>query len=342
MTPRAKTIVESTLVPHTSFDTALQRIKQCLAHSLQSPEPICLALVGESRTGKSRVLEETEQLMPRRRTSQGAVVSILRVTAPSRPTVKGVAGLMLKTLGDPKWESGTEINRTGRLEDQLGLCETKMVMLDEFQHFFDKGTQKIFHDAADWLKTLVDHTKVTLVVSGLESCLPILRRNEQLSGRFLAPVFLRRFNWLDEVDRAEFQGILAAFNGSMAEFFAMPELDGEEMAFRFWCASGGLIGHLTKLLRQAVWDAFDAERGEITLAGFDAAHRSAIWAELGTVVTESPFDRAFSVEPTQEKIDLGLSLGVREPDPQPHSRRRGAVMTSSAPTLSRVLTATGA
>lgn len=342
MIPRSRTIVESTLVPHTCFDTALQRIKQCLAHSRQSPEPICLALVGESRTGKSRVLEEAEQLMPRSRTVEGAVVPILRVTAPSRPTVKGVAGLMLKTLGDPKWESGTEINRTGRLEDQLGSCETKMVMLDEFQHFFDKGTQKIFHDAADWLKTLVDHTKVTLVVSGLESCLPILRRNEQLSGRFLAPIFLKRFNWLDEADRGEFLGILEAFNDSMSEFFAMPELGSEEMAFRFWCASGGLIGHLTKLLRQSVWDAFDAERGEITLDGFDAAHRSAIWAELGTVVKESPFDRGFSVQPTQEKIHMGFSLGVREPDPEPHSRRRGVVITPSAPTLSRVLSASGA
>jgi hypothetical protein len=334
-------VVESTLVPHTAFETAMRRVKQCLSYSLKSPEPICLALVGESRTGKSRVLEETELLMPRSRTEIGAVVPILRVTAPSRPTVKGVAGLMLKALGDPKWESGTEIKLAERLEDQLGKCKTLMIMLDEFQHFFDKGTQKIFHDASDWLKTMVDSTKVTLVVSGLESCLPVLRRNEQLSGRFLAPVYMRRFNWLDDTGRQEFLGILEAFNDSMSMHFDMPPLHGDEMAFRFWCASGGLMGHLTKFLRQAVWDACDEGKRTITLEQFESAHKAAIWAESGGIIVDSPFDRKFSVEPTQEKIAFGLAVGVREVDTEPQKRGRSKRSGREAP-LSQVLKGSGA
>ena len=334
-------VVESTLVPHTAFEKAMHRIKQCLSYSLKSPEPICLALVGESRAGKSRVLEETELLMPRSRTAEGAVVPILRVTAPSRPTVKGVAGLMLKALGDPKWESGTEINRTGRLEDQLQQSQTLMIMLDEFQHFFDKGTQKIFHDAADWLKTMVDKTKVTLVVSGLESCLPVLCRNEQLSGRFLAPAYMRRFNWLDDTGREDFTSILEAFNDSMSEHFKMPELNSPEMAFRFWCASGGLMGHLTKFLRQAVWDASDAGESTITLEGFEAAHKSSIWAESGVVIVDSPFDRKFTVEATQENIAKALSVGLREVETEPQHRQRRKPTAPATP-LSQVLTRTGA
>lgn len=337
----ARFVVESTLVPHTAFESAIQRIKQCLAYSLKSPEPICLALVGESRTGKSRVLEETELLMPRSRTADGAVVPILRVTAPSRPTVKGVAGLLLKSLGDPKWESGTEINRTGRLEDQLRLSGTLMIMIDEFQHFFDKGTQKIFYDAADWLKTLVDQTKVTLVVSGLESCLPVLCRNEQLSGRFLAPIYMRRFHWLDEANREDFMSILEAFNESMSQNFKMPQLNSPEMAFRFWCASGGLMGHLTKLLRQAVWDACDVGTSKISLEGFEQAHKTSIWAESGVVIVDSPFARAFSFDVTQEKIAMALAVGVREVETEPNHRQRLRPRTNAV-AVSQVLTARGA
>lgn len=340
MKEEARTVVESTLVPHTAFNAAMKRVAQCLSYSLESTDPICLALVGESRTGKSRVLEETALLMPRHRTREGAVVPILRVTTPSRPTVKGVAGLMLKALGDPKWEAGTEINRTSRLEDQLQKCKTRMIMLDEFQHFFDKGKQTIFHEVADWLKTTIDQTKVTLVASGLESCLPVILRNEQLSGRFQAPVFMPRFNWLDEVGREEFVAILDSFDETMSAHFDMPKLSGDEMAFRFWCASGGLMGHLTKLLRQAVWSAFDAKQDSIPLEAFAAAHKAAIWSRTGDAVLDSPFDRKFSIEPTQEKIAAGLLVGVREVETEGRTGRRRS--KSKEQSLGQVLRASGA
>lgn len=336
-----RAIVESTLVPHTAFQNAMESVRQCLSNSGRSPEPICLALVGESRTGKSRVLEETELLLPRSRTAEGAVVPILRVAAPGRPTVKGVAGLMLQSLGDPKWEAGTELNRTVRLKKLIRECQTLMIMLEEFQHFFDKGTHKIFHDAADWLKTLVDETGVTLVVSGLESCLPVLLRNEQLSGRFLAPVYMRRFQWLDDGDREEFVGILGAFNEAMSEHLQMPKLHDHEMAFRIWCASGGLMGHLTKLLRQAVWNACDTGKPRISIEQFEVAHRTAIWSSAGDASSISPFDRRFMVEPTQETVAAALTVGRRQEDTEaPHRNRR---RRSSADTpLSQVLKGSGA
>jgi hypothetical protein len=337
---KARFVVESTLVPHTAFGDAMRRVKQCMSYGLKSPEPICLALVGESRTGKSRLLEECELSMPRYRTGDGAVVPILRLTTPSRPTVKGVAGMMLKALGDPKWYSGTENQLTIRIQDQLRECQTVTVMLDEFQHFFDKGRQKIFHDAADWLKIVIDHTKVALIVSGLETCLPVLSRSEQLSGRFLAPVFMRRFNWLDDADRSEFIAILEAFNGSMSEFFSLPDLHSDEMAFRFWCASGGLMGYLTKFLRQTVWDACDAGERSLTLEGFATAHRSAIWTASNAGLVESPFDRNFSVNPTQEKITLAQTVGVGEVEVDPPRSRRRKNFESTEP-LSRILRGSG-
>jgi len=337
----ARTIIESTLIPHTGFGTALERIKQCLAHSSQSSEPICLPVVGESRTGKSRLLEEAESLAPRHRTRDGAVIPIVRIRTPSRPTVKGVASLLLKALGDPKWETGTEIVKTARLEALLKECKTLMVMLDEFQHFFDKGRHKIFHEAADWLKTLVDETKVTLIVSGLETCLPILRQNEQLSGRFLAPAYLRRFHWEVQADRDEFLGVLSAFEESMSAHFEVPPLAGSEMAFRFWCASGGLIGLLAKLLRQTVWNACDSGRRTISLDDFAKSHQSAIAREAPKQPGPNvlPFDKSFNLGLTQENIASGLSVGVREPESQPEHRVRGRRTAANEPSLSQVLKA---
>lgn len=331
-------VVESTLVPHTAFQHASARIRQCLAHSLHSPEPICLAIVGESRTGKSRVLEECEIELPPRRTSEGMEVHILRVSAPSKPTVKGLAELMLQKLGDPKWDSGTENNKTVRLARLLKACRTRMLMVDEFQHFFDKSTHEVFHHVADWLKILADSTKVALVVTGLESCLPVLLRNEQLSGRFLAPAFMHRFNWLDDEHRAEYVAILSAFHESLSAHFDVPALDNEEMAYRCWCATGGLMGYLAKFLRQVVWDACDAQRRSISLADLQSAHAKAIWSVAASAMTRSPFARNFSVQPTQEMVARALTVGVREEKPaatRSHRTRRN----STGKSVSQHLTA---
>ena len=320
-TESIRRVIESTLIPHTAFNRASQRLKQGLDYSLNSPEPICLAIVGESRTGKSRVLEEVALDMPSSRTHDGVVVPILHIRVPSSPTVKGLAELMLRALGDPKWESGTQNNKTARLQTQMKKAKTLMLMLDEFQHFFDKGKRKIFHDAADWLKILVDETRVTLVVAGLESCLPVLLRNEQLSGRFLAPIFMRRFNWLDDDDRGEFMGILGAFNDSMAEHFDLADLRDEGMGYRCWCATGGLMGYLSKFLRQAVWNACDHGRTTISLEDLNAAYVEAVWATQGSSLVDSPFDRNFSVGATQESIARALSLGTHSDDDPPRPAR---------------------
>ena len=333
-------IVECTLVPFTAFQEAVERVRQCLAYSEHSPEPICLAIVGETRTGKSRVLEESELAAPRSRTDDGVIVPILRVSAPSKPTVKVLAELMLHALGDPKWESGTENNKSLRLQKQMHSACTRMLMVDEFQHFFDKGTHTIFHHVADWLKLLADSTNIALVVTGLPSCLPVLLQNEQLAGRFLAPVFMRRFHWLDEQDRGEFIGIAQAFAESLNVHFDMPELHEEGMAFRCWCATGGLIGYLTKFLRQCVWDAIDDGRKVITLEHLEAAYARSIWPVTVDATPQAcPFAREFSTEPTQEMIARALSIGVREEEPPPERRRRPR--NTGKPTESQVLSASG-
>lgn len=265
-------LIENTLVPHKMFEVATSRIRQCFEQALNSSEPICLALIGESRTGKTRVIEEFRSQHPQIRESDGLTTPILSIKTPSKPTVKGVVGLMLKGMGDPLFDSGTEISKTERLKRLLRACGTRMIVLDEFQHFIDKGSQAVSYHVADWLKVLVDESNVALVVSGLPSSLAVIKQNEQLEGRFLSPVEMQRFDWSDLGQRAEFAAITGAFSESINTYLDTPPLDDPEMAFRLYCASGGLIGYLTKLLRQLIWTVIDEHKKSINLKDLDAAH----------------------------------------------------------------------
>ena len=320
-------IVENTLIPHSAFEKASKRLAQCLRHADGSSEPICLAIVGESRTGKSRVLEECAAENAPARQPDGLNVPILYVKTPSKPTVKSLAELMLKGLQDPRFDAGTENAKTIRLRTLMRNAGTRMVMIDDFQHFYDKGSHKVMHHVADWLKILVDDSKVALTVAGLPTCQAVLEQNEQLAGRFLSPVFMPRFDWAKEADREEFVGILGAFQESLSEHFDMVPLDTPDMAFRCYCGTGGLMGYLTKFLRQAVWNALEDGRKTITLADLALAHDQTVWSRESLSSVLAPFSRQVQLSPTPELLTRIHRIGLPAPEIiRPRNRRTQPIM----------------
>lgn len=305
-----RNIVENTLIPHSAFEKASSRLRQCFNYADCASEPICIAVVGESRTGKSRVLEECSVANQPVRKPEGLYVPILHVKTPSKPTVKGLAELMLRAMNDPRFDAGTENAKTIRLHTLMKNAGTRMVMIDEFQHFYDKGSHKVMHHVADWLKILVDDSKVALVVAGLPSCQAVLEQNEQLAGRFLAPVFMPRFDWKEVDQRDEFMAILGAFQDSLSEHFDLPALDTPDMAFRCYCGTGGLMGYLTKFLRQVVWNALDDDRRIISLPDLALAHDQAVWSRESLSSVLSPFAPKINLIPSEDLLARIHKIGL--------------------------------
>jgi hypothetical protein len=156
----------------------------------------------------------------------------------------------------------------------------------------------------------VDDSKVALVVAGLPSCGAVISQNEQLAGRFLSPILMPRFDWKIDNHREEFVGILGAFQESIGQFFDLPRLDSADMVFRCYCATGGLMGYITKVLRQAVWDAIDADRKQITLEHLAVAHESAVWRHPELSEISRPFSRSFIPLPSEDLLAKVLRVGT--------------------------------
>jgi len=166
------------------------------------------------------------------------------------------------------------------------------------------------HHVADWLKILVDETRCALVVAGLPSCQTVIDSNEQLAGRFHAPILMPRFSWQDVEQREEFTGILQAFHQVLSQHFQTPEFQREAMAFRFYCATGGLIGYLAKILRRSVWHAVAAERKVITLEDLCDAHEKAVWCGRVPQRLPRPFARNFKLIPTVDLLTEVSLIGT--------------------------------
>lgn len=303
------TTVDQILVPHEMFQKAKSRIEIHLLAAQNYQEPICIAVIGESRTGKSRLLEHITKPYPKQRTSGGAIVPVLIIRTPSKPTVKGLVEVMLREIGDPLWfKRGSENEKTEQLYTLLKKTKTHTVIIDEFQHFYDKVSHKVQHYLSDWLKIFVDRSGLMLIVAGLPNCMAVINQNEQLRGRFLAPIRMPRFDWGNDGSQAEFIACLESFQQGLKRY-DLPALDSDEMAFRFYCATGGLIGYVAKILHQACLNAQMDDKLSITLDDLAKAYEESVWIDEMTSIM-NPFWKEFDTNPTAYLLETVQHIGT--------------------------------
>jgi len=156
---------DDTLATQRATQTAKACVKQRLAHSEGSSERNGLALQRESRTGKSRVLENCQVDMRSTRSDRSLNAPILHIKVPSSRGVLGLAEMVLSALGSLKWEKGTSVSKLERLHKLLRSSGVQMLMLDEFQRP---------------VKVIASPTTSPSKASGAESC--ATSRTTQSSG----------------------------------------------------------------------------------------------------------------------------------------------------------------
>lgn len=335
------TAVDQILVPHQAFQSAKQRIEAHLQAAQHYLEPTCIAVVGESRTGKSRLLENIANQYPRQRAQQGQVIPVLSIKIPSKPTVKGLVETLLREIGDPLWaKRGSENEKTERLYTLINQTKTHTAIFDEFQHFYDKVSHKVQHYLSDWLKIFVDRSGLMLIVVGLPDCMAVINQNEQLRGRFLAPIHMPRFDWQDSEDRDEFIACLECFQTALQRFDFLG-LASESMAFRCYCATGGLIGYVAKILHQACLNAQMESQPStklvITMADLARAYAEAVWND-DVAPMMNPFTPEFDVTPVQALFDMAKHIGTASPEVAA-ARTRRVSGRRYTPTAAEVLAA---
>jgi hypothetical protein len=276
------TLVDRILVKHPRFNAALAQIDYCnlFATEIPTSNPPCLAILGETGAGKTTLVRTwiANSGLTRIETPDGSIIPYLYVSVPAGATIKATASNFLKTLGDPNAGRGTQWNMVERLYMLIEGCRVRMIFVDEFQHIVEKEKRRILHNVADFLKDIINRTCVPMILIGrLGEAEPIFQVNPQLDRRIGSPLILEPFAWdrkRPEATVYEFCELMGAIDAALP--FDSSGLGEEDLAFRFFYATNGYLGHVMDLIRHAAKGAVDAGCAMLNLPLLEAAYNRCI------------------------------------------------------------------
>lgn len=273
-----KTIAEikQSVIIHPQFQQAYELIVNAYEMNCLVGVPQHLICVGESGTGKSTLKEQIAKSFPPKKLANQLTVPVVVINTPAQPTVKNLAETVLIKLGDPLFHKGSATDKTYRIQNYFNRLSVKLVIFDELQHFIDQGKATTPLQVSDWLKALIDNTKVSTVLMGLNRSEELLQVNEQLRRRFSQRVDLKPFV-LPE-DQQSLVGVLVKLQEKLNMLEPM-DLNDSDLINRFYFATNGVIDYMVKLLLGAFEIAINKNLLGITRGCLEQAFKERIWVQ---------------------------------------------------------------
>lgn len=271
--------IDAVFVNHPVFARARSEIRDLIELSPVITAP-CIHVSGPSGVGKSTLKMRIKAEYPP--VKDGAVVSLpgglsmvadryplLVFTMPEVPTVKSLARAMLKAYGDELWGRGDEYTLSDRVDRFIAASQTRVILIDEAQRAIERPGTVVSDKLIDWIKSRHEENAVGFVLLGLGRLRHLFEIDRQIERRWDAEIRLEPYRWLErdgspDLDgQANFIGLLAKFRDLSPVPFNF-DVEDDEVAFRFFYLSQGLVGGVKKLLlkgvrllRRTEADAFD-------------------------------------------------------------------------------------
>lgn len=238
-------MVVRTRVSLPAFELGWARIQQChLSHRTQET-PLSTKLLGVSGVGKTYLLSEYKAEHPPRNVGEITVLPVLHIAVPSAPTKRGIYKAVLAAMGveDPRGSADDLRHRVSVLANN---CKVELLMVDEVQHFIDRGSAKTYASAADALKELLDLLMLPVIFAGAPRSQILFDHNSQLRSRVMSTLQLRPFTPDEDFD--QLRGYLYA----VADNFSQDQrifLASKQIALRIFYATDGIHRTINMLLQ---------------------------------------------------------------------------------------------
>ncbi len=248
----------------------LAEIEHCRLDSKDAQEPRSMLLIGQSGAGKTTIIKKYMRDFPEKETDERRIIPVFQSELPGKVTCKALAQTLLTEMGADDPESGNLTSITKRLARLIKECEVELIILDEFQHLLQSESAPYMAGVRDWIKSLINATKVPILLVGTPGSERILYKDPQLKRRFPVVEELAYFNWVD--DAKDYRAFLAMVDKGLP-FDEPANLADPHRAIRFLVASEGMIGNTMMLIyetgRRALEQGLPGLTDKMFAAAFD-------------------------------------------------------------------------
>ncbi len=310
--------LQSARVKSPTYLTTMIALERCYEMQPLRTEPPCASVAGPQGCGKTTLAESFQKTHPSISTPTGVERPIVYCVVPPDATYSMLVSELLKEMGDPRSDKGNTVARTARLRDYLKLCKTRVLILDEINHFVYAKDAEVLRIGADWLKNLIKHrdTKLSVILVGLEEELKafVEANGGQLAHFFPDPHRFAPYSWKPHL-RDEDQDLYIFLEEleKLLPFTGNKYLANKDIAWRIYCASHGTLRYVMMLVRRAGEIAIDAGMAYPDRTTLAQAFDQELAGERRSI--PNPFHHEERPEATAQRATLGDGL-----DPPPSRR----------------------
>ncbi len=243
-------ILDNHIIRHTDFERIYERVSYCHHSKKSGLKPRNLKLFGVSGVGKSFLLKFYTSCHLRFDAEDRTIIPVLYIVVPSKPSESALYEEILTALGDPFPSTGNLRVKKRKIITLFKNCKVELLILDEIQHYLDRGKLATHAAAADSLKVLIDQLEISTVFAGAPRAIELFRVNTQLRSRFKTTARLAPFSIFHPEKTNLFRKLAKALmkqtNFSNVTFF-----DQAEHLERLFYATDGILRNVADLLGDA-------------------------------------------------------------------------------------------
>jgi len=209
-----------------------------------------LLMLGSSRVGKSHIVRNYIRLRVREQQDPDLRPNVVAVEVPAGCTLKTFVAELLKALGDPDPDLGSQTEKTTRVGEAIEAGQVDLIIVDEMQRLIDADTDKIKAEVANWLTGILNKRLCPMLLVGEKTAERVFRGKRHAKGRTFGGFYIEPYDWADTRDQTEFRGVLHLIDKSLG----MPELAmlaSPDTALRIYAYAEGLLGQAATLIDQA-------------------------------------------------------------------------------------------
>lgn len=256
------------IISHPEYVHALNCIHRSIEATKVRGEPASALIVGNPGTGKSTVCKAAVASVGPRAivTSEyGTKEVVPAFYCPLQPgsTTKTLTISMLQELGSTD-ASGNSSTLFKRLVKLLETCETKLIVLDEFDNLLRKGAEKSREQVCDWVRTLLNETLVPVAIVGVDSCEQIINAHPQLSRRYPYRHHMSEFAYSTLDPKSIYSKTVRALGNaleSIGRFDECLSLGTDQPLKAIYLATGGNMNGIRQILNDALKSALTRNDG---------------------------------------------------------------------------------